>query len=143
MIVGLSGCDVQPAGGDDARANAKDPGLVKAGESIYAQHCSTCHGARLEGQSDWRRRLPNGRMPAPPHDESGHTWHHPDAVLFSITKHGLVPPNAPKDYESDMPTFEGKLTDAQIWAALAYIKGHWTSREVLETRAEMTRNTKR
>ena len=28
------------------------------------------------------KRLPNGRLPAPPHDVSGHTWHHPDQVLI-------------------------------------------------------------
>jgi mono/diheme cytochrome c family protein len=79
-------------------------------------------------------------MPAPPHDESGHTWHHPDAVLFGITKDGLVPPYAPRDYQSDMPAFGGTLSDEEIRAVLAYIKGHWKSREVLEARAEMTRN---
>ena len=32
--------------------------------------------------------LPNGRMPAPPHDEEGPHLAPPDAVLFGITKHG-------------------------------------------------------
>lgn len=117
-----------------------DPAQVALGQKLYAQHCAACHGAKLEGQPDWRRRLPNGRMPAPPHDESGHTWHHPDAVLFGITKDGLVPPYAPRDYQSDMPAFGGTLSDEEIRAVLAYIKGHWKSREVLEARAEMTRN---
>jgi mono/diheme cytochrome c family protein len=117
-----------------------DPAQVALGQKLYAQHCAACHGAKLEGQPDWRRRLPNGRMPAPPHDESGHTWHHPDAVLFGLTKDGLVPPYAPRDYQSDMPAFGGTLSDEEIRAVLAYIKGHWKSREVLEARAEMTRN---
>ena len=60
-------------------------------------------------------------MPAPPHDDSGHTWHHPDEVLFGITKHGVVPPYAPPGYESDMPAFAGKLSDDEIRAVLAYI----------------------
>jgi mono/diheme cytochrome c family protein len=117
-----------------------DPAQVALGQKLYAQHCAACHGAKLEGQPDWRRRLPNGRMPAPPHDESGHTWHHPDAVLFGLTKDGLVPPYAPRDYQSDMPAFGGTLSDEEIRAVLAYIKGHWKSREVLEARAEMTHN---
>lgn len=79
-------------------------------------------------------------MPAPPHDESGHTWHHPDGVLFGITKKGLAPPFAPRGFESDMPAFAGKLSDEEIWAVLSYIKSYWKSREVLETRAEMLRN---
>lgn len=120
-------------------APSSDAETVKLGAQLYAQYCAACHGAKLEGQPNWRQRLPNGRLPAPPHDESGHTWHHPDAVLFAITKNGLVPPYAPKDYESDMPAFRDKLSDAEIRAVLEYIKTHWTSREVLEARAEMTR----
>jgi mono/diheme cytochrome c family protein len=126
----LAGCGEPPP--DRAR--------IAEGAKLYAQHCASCHGAKLEGQPNWRQRLANGRLPAPPHDESGHTWHHPDEVLFAITKNGLVPPYAPKDYESDMPAFGGKLSDAEIRAVLEYIKTHWTSREVLEARAEMTRN---
>lgn len=82
-------------------------------------------------------------MPAPPHDETGHTWHHADSVLFGITKRGLVPPYAPPDYQSDMPGFARRLSDDDIWAVLAFIKSHWRTRELLETRAEMTRNTER
>lgn len=110
------------------------------GQRIYAEHCAACHGARLEGQPDWRKPLPNGRMPAPPHDESGHTWHHPDEVLFGITKHGLVSPYAPRGYQSDMPAFAGTLSDDEIRAVLAYIESRWTSPEVLAARAEMMRN---
>lgn len=106
------------------------------GEKLYAQHCASCHGANLEGQPDWRKRLANGRFPAPPHDASGHTWHHPDEVLFGITKHGLVPPYAPAGYESDMPAFGGKLSDHEIRAVLGYIKSRWSA-GVLKLRAEM------
>ena len=116
---------------------------LELGQKIYAQHCAACHGAKLEGQPNWRSRMPNDRMPAPPHDESGHTWHHPDGVLFGITKNGLVPPYAPPGYQSDMPPFAGKLSDDEIWAVLAYIKSHWTSADVLAARAEMTRNVEK
>ncbi|MCC7080441.1 MAG: c-type cytochrome [Burkholderiales bacterium] len=86
--------------------------------------------------------MPNGRLPAPPHDESGHTWHHPDHGLFAITKSGMVPPYAPEGYKSDMPAFGGKLSDDEIWAALAYMKNHWHNSEVPAARAEMTRNAR-
>ena len=134
----LAACGDAAAPGDDPRADRGDAAKVAMGAALYSQHCASCHGAKLEGQPHWRKRLPNGRMPAPPHDESGHTWHHSDAVLFGITKNGLVPPYAPKDYESDMPAFRGKLSDDEIWAVLAYIKSHWKSAELLEARAEMT-----
>lgn len=141
--IALAGCGDDSTPGDDPRADPRDASKVAAGGKLYAQHCASCHGAKLEGQPNWRQRLPNGRLPAPPHDESGHTWHHPDSVLLEITKRGLVPPYAPKGYESDMPAFSGKLTDEEIWAVLAYIKSHWTSRDVLSARAEMTRNTRK
>ena len=139
----VSACTEQRAAGDDPRADPRDGAKVALGAKVYAQQCAACHGAKLEGQPDWRKRLANGRLPAPPHDQSGHTWHHPDHVLFAITKNGLVPPYAPKDYETDMPAFGGKLTDEEIWAVLAYIKSHWTSRDVLDARAEMTRDAGR
>lgn len=113
---------------------------IAHGKVLYAQHCATCHGAKLEGAPNWRLRLPNGRMPAPPHDDSGHTWHHPDEVLFGIVKFGLVPPYAPAGYASDMPAFGSVLSDEEIGSVLAYIRSHW-SEEALKARAEMTRYT--
>ena len=128
----LGGCgDAQPSAEQLAR-----------GGKLYAQHCAACHGAKLEGQPNWRQPLPNGRMPAPPHDESGHTWHHTDAVLFGITKHGMAG-YAPPGYQSDMPAFAGTLSDDEIRAVLAYIASHWKTKEVLDARAEMVRNAKR
>lgn len=98
---------------------------VALGRTIYRAQCASCHGASLEGQPEWRQRKPDGRLPAPPHDATGHTWHHSDAQLFRVTKDGLVPPIAPPDYPTDMPAFAGKLSDAEIWAVLAYIKSTW------------------
>jgi len=141
-MLGLAACGEAPAPGDDPRADPRNVEIVRQGEKVYALECASCHGAKLEGQPDWRRRLPNGRLPAPPHDESGHTWHHTDKVLFAITQHGLVPPYAPAGYESDMPAFAGKLSDDEIRAVLAFVASHWTSKEVLEARAEMLRNAK-
>jgi mono/diheme cytochrome c family protein len=109
------------------------------GEKLYAQYCAACHGAKLEGEPDWQKKLPNGRFRAPPHDDSGHTWHHPDDVLFGITKHGLVPPYAPVGYQSDMPAFAGTLSDEEIRAVLVFIKSRW-SRSVLQQRAQMLKH---
>jgi mono/diheme cytochrome c family protein len=82
-------------------------------------------------------------MPAPPHDASGHTWHHTDSVLFGITKHGLVPGKyAPPSYQSDMSAFAGTLSDEEIWAVLAYIKSFWPS-EIRKAQHEMTRERDR
>jgi mono/diheme cytochrome c family protein len=101
---------------------------ITAGQAVYDAHCAACHGAHLEGQPNWRERLPNGRLPAPPHDDSGHTWHHPFETLFAITKHGLAPPLAPQGHQSDMPAFAGRLSDDEIWNVLAYIRSRWSAK---------------
>ena len=139
FMLSLAACGNSTPPGEDRRADPRDAQTVALGAKVYAANCASCHGAKLEGQPQWQRRLPSGRMPAPPHDESGHTWHHPDEVLFGITKHGVAR-YAPPGYESDMPAFEGKLSDDEIWAVLAYIKSHWKSHELLGARAEMMRN---
>jgi mono/diheme cytochrome c family protein len=116
------------AGGDDARAIAlapDDASLVADGRAIYAEACASCHGADLEGQPNWRQRNADGRLPAPAHDPSGHTWHHPDMVLFTLTKYGPTALSDGGRYQSDMPGFEGVLDDRSIIAVLSYIKSTW------------------
>jgi mono/diheme cytochrome c family protein len=127
LPVFLAACDGRPASPDAA--------ALREGEAIYQAHCAACHGAKLEGQADWRIRRPDGKLPAPPHDASGHTWHHPRPQLFAITKFGLLPPNAPPGYPTDMPAFAGRLSDAQIHRVLDYIESQWPK----EIRAEYAR----
>lgn len=124
--------------GERAFISPSDRAAVARGKELYATHCASCHGAKLEGQPEWRKRMPNGRLPAPPHDESGHTWHHPDSVLVDIVKNGLVPGRtAPEGYQSDMPAFGKALSDADIEAVLAYIKSTWRQ-EALANQKNMT-----
>jgi mono/diheme cytochrome c family protein len=108
----------------EMRIDHRDARAVARGEVVYARHCAACHGARLEGQPDWQSRNAQGRLPAPPHDEHGHTWHHEDQVLFEVTKYGMGK-HAPAGYQSDMPAFGATLSDADIVAALAFIKSRW------------------
>ncbi len=111
----------------DEATLAADPGnpvQVALGQSVYGKNCAACHGAKLEGQPNWRVRKPDGRLPAPPHDETGHSWHHSDDVLFGITKKGIAGYASP-GYESDMPAFGEILTDEEIWAVFAFIKSRW------------------
>ena len=101
---------------------------LRMGERLYQENCASCHGANLEGQPDWRTRLPNGRLPAPPHDASGHTWHHTDRVLFDIVKRGPAA-IVGAGYESNMPGYEGVLTDDEITSIVDYIKSTWPDKE--------------
>jgi mono/diheme cytochrome c family protein len=110
--------------GSATRIDPGDARQVAAGEAVYRAQCASCHGANLEGQPDWRTPLPTGRLPAPPHDESGHTWHHPDDVLVRIIVEGPAF-YATLGVETDMPAFGEKLGYRDIAAVLAYIKSRW------------------
>lgn len=102
-----------------------DAAVTARGQAVYAGHCAACHGERMEGQPAWREPGPDGRLPAPPHDASGHTWHHPDELLFRITKQGVAKAANLHDHASAMPAFEGVLSDAEIVATLSWIKSQW------------------
>lgn len=102
---------------------------ILKGQKLYMDHCAQCHGANLEGETpDWRKRKADGTLPAPPHDATGHTWHHSDSVLFVITKHGGQAV-APPSFKSAMPGFGDQLSDAEIRSILAYIKSRWPKPE--------------
>lgn len=111
--------------GDAPRLRIDDATLLAQGEQVYRMHCAACHGARLEGQPNWRERDATGRLPAPPHDATGHTWHHPDEVLFGITKHGVARTANLPGYVSNMPAYDGVLSDEEIVAVLSWIKAQW------------------
>lgn len=110
-----------PAGG---LLRPDDGEVVAAGATVYAEHCAACHGADLQGEPNWMEPRPDGLMPAPPHDDSGHTWHHPDSVLLDITRRGMAAVVG-DDYRSAMPAFSGALSEAEIVAALSYVKSRW------------------
>ncbi|MCW8916783.1 MAG: cytochrome c [Magnetovibrio sp.] len=120
-------------------ADTSNPELVALGKQVYADNCASCHGAELRGQPNWRDRDDEGYLPAPPHDETGHTWHHDDNLLFKITKEGTAS-IAPVDYKTNMNGFAEILSDTEIWASLAYIKSTWPEQQ-RASQERMTRNS--
>lgn len=108
-----------------AQTEARD---LERGAALYAGACAACHGANLEGQPNWRRPGPDGRLPAPPHDASGHTWHHPDRVLLDITMRGTAAVVG-GGYESNMPGFGESYSEDELRDILAWIKSQWPERE--------------
>ena len=104
-----------------------DASLVSLGQKKYLQNCASCHGVKLEGQKNWQTRDEEGYLLAPPHDETGHTWHHTDEYLFLMTKYGIEKLIG-KKYLNNMPAYEEILSDKEILAVLSFIKSTWPDR---------------
>jgi len=104
---------------------------ILAGKVIYGDNCASCHGANLEGQPNWQEQNADGTYPAPPHDETGHTWHHDDKMLFDYVRNGGAATLAAQgvtSLKSGMPAFGAILTDDEIRDVLAYIESTWPER---------------
>ncbi len=99
--------------------------VVNKGRTLYGEHCASCHGGNLEGEANWRERDKEGYLPAPPHDASGHTWHHSDQQLFELTKRGVGAILQDANFKTRMPAYEGVLSDQEIIAVLSHIKSRW------------------
>lgn len=120
---------VATSGGAQGFLPYADAGATARGSVIYQDNCAVCHGDKLQGEPNWQTRGEDGLLPAPPHDASGHTWHHPDSLLFRITKFGTEAVVG-QGYESKMPGFQGILNDREILEVLAYIKSTWPERVI-------------
>ncbi len=105
---------------------------IANGQALYAEFCAVCHGENLEGQENWQTPNADGQLPAPPHDETGHTWHHPDVALFAYTKLGgkeFLKTQGIENFNSGMEGFSDSMDDQGIADVLAYIKSTWPDRE--------------
>ena len=125
-VVGVIALAVSVFTASDARewADPANAEAVALGERLYGENCAECHGGNLEGEPNWRVRKADGTLPAPPHDRTGHTWHHGDELLFSYTEKGGAALGGP-GFKSAMPAFGDVLSDRDIWAVLAFIKSRW------------------
>ncbi len=130
LSLALGGWMLLASFSNPARALTHDADPV-AGAALYQETCASCHGDKLQGQPDWRTQGEDGLLPAPPHDATGHTWHHGDELLFFYTKLGGKETLARQgvDFNSGMPGFGDQLDDQQIWNILAYIKSTWPERQ--------------
>lgn len=102
-----------------------DPAMVAQGRQVYLQRCASCHGETAQGAPNWQRPDARGDLPAPPHNDSGHTWRHSDAELTSIILNGLRDPFN-KTPDLTMPSFKGVLTPAEVQAVITYFKSLWS-----------------
>lgn len=119
----LAGCAREP---DDPPP--PDPEMVALGQEVYRQHCASCHGAQGEGQPGWQVPNAAGELPAPPHDSTGHTWKHSDAMLEHIVLQGWRDPFN-RTERLTMPSFQGVLSPREIRAVITYLGTLWTEEQ--------------
>lgn len=116
LIVATASCTFE-AGSNDAE--------VQRGQSLYAENCQVCHGDAATGEG--------GIVNAPVHGPDGHTWHHADGQLTDIILGRLNFPGR------TMPSFEGTLSEEDVYAILAFFKSNWES-DQLAFQAEVSMN---
>lgn len=122
------GVELPGVGGGSAELSPLQSSGAGLGERVYNSNCAGCHGVSGEGQPDWQQRGANGALPPPPHDSSGHTWHHADGLLFRIIQQGGVLYSGPTT-PSGMPGFGEQLSDGEIRAVVGYLKTFWGAEE--------------
>lgn len=127
ILLLVAGCGGAGGWGGDARERRE----AQLGAAVYAAHCALCHGAQGEGSADWRNRRADGRLPPPPHDSTGHTWHHADGLLFRIVSSGTATAIGDTAHREryGMPALSPPLTPAEIRAVLTYLKRRWTKEQ--------------
>lgn len=129
FTLGLAACGGQKAEDTASVSPASAPTLdaaqVARGHGIYQANCTACHGVDAEGAPKWATPGPDGLYPPPPHDDTGHTWHHSDRVLYEIIRDGMGDPLRPTS-PLRMPAWGDKLSDAEIRALIEYFKSLWS-----------------
>ncbi|MBI4201277.1 MAG: cytochrome c, partial [Chloroflexi bacterium] len=98
------------------------------GRAIYQASCARCHGLEREGAPNWQQQNPDLTYPPPPHDSTGHTWHHSDGVLYRIVRDGGKAYEGP-GFKSAMPPFRDLLSPEETRAVIIYLKSLWGSKE--------------
>jgi mono/diheme cytochrome c family protein len=116
---------------------AIDPAVVERGKAVYEKYCALCHGAAAEGAPNWQVRDKLGEVPAPPHNQEGHSWRHADMMLYHTVHDGARNPFNPSQ-RFTMPGFQFVLTPGEIGSVLTYLRTLWTPEQREFQRQETT-----
>ena len=117
------------ASGDGASQDSLWPSdlmELAIGRSVHRTYCAECHGIQGEGAPNWQQQNFDGTFPPPPHDSTGHAWHHSDDYLYRIIRDGgqFLEQEMP-GFTSVMPAWGDSLSPEEIQAVITYIKSLW------------------
>ena len=128
-IAGGSRLDGQNANGAAAQLRnpvASTPESLAAGKRAYDVNCAACHGNRAQGSEKAGVVISiiqeqGGKQPP---DLTDDTWDHgaSDGEIYTVIKKG-VPPTM-------MAGWEGRISDAEIWSIVNYIRALAANEEV-------------
>ena len=128
-IAGGSRLDGQNANGAAAQLRnpvASTPESLAAGKRAYDVNCAACHGDRAQGSEKAGVVISiileqGGKQPP---DLTDDTWDHgaSDGEIYTVIKKG-VPPTM-------MAGWEGRISDAEIWSIINYIRALAANEEV-------------
>lgn len=127
LLLGMAACGPADAA-DRQDLSTADVAVIRLGAQVYRAQCASCHGNALQGAADWKRMGVDGRLPPPPHDSTGHTWHHADGLLFRIVARGTAVAigDTARTSRYGMPAFASQLSPVEMRAVLTYLKTTWT-----------------
>ena len=120
---GSTEADVESLSGGTAELVQKrwySPEQVEGGRDLFQQNCAACHGIGAQGAPNWTKPGPDGKFLPPPLNGSGHAWHHPLPVLFSVIRNGS--PGG----QGNMPAWREKLDEDQIVSIIAWFQDQWS-----------------
>ena len=103
-----------------------DKNMLARGERVFQTNCAVCHSNGGEGKPGWQQPGPDGMFLPPPLDGNGRAWRLSSSQMKQFIRQGS--PHG----RSNMPAWQGKLTDPEIDEVVTWITSLWSDTVYLE-----------
>jgi mono/diheme cytochrome c family protein len=104
---------VPPGGVDEKSPLTATPATIARGKELFAANCARCHGPDGKGSG------PESAYAADLTDDLRIELNTEGVLFYKIWKGRVSYGKGPRE---DMPSFEGRLEKAQVWALIEYLK---------------------